>query len=65
MHGFVDDFRDYRWSSYKRILDPKITKLKKEEVLGWFGGEREYTLYHQGLRAEIDIKQKNIFIEDE
>lgn len=45
-HGFTNDFRDYPWSSYQRILDPAKTKLKKDEVLGWFDDRDNYIFFH-------------------
>jgi putative transposase len=45
-HGLISDFRDYEWSSYQRILIEKPTKLRKREVLDWFGGREEYILFH-------------------
>jgi putative transposase len=45
-HGFVDDFKNYEWSSYQRILMEKPTKLRKREVLDWFGGKDAYLKFH-------------------
>jgi putative transposase len=45
-HGFDIDFRDYPWSSYNKILEEKITRLKKEEVLDWFGDRESYIANH-------------------
>ncbi|GHU70906.1 hypothetical protein FACS189413_11920 [Bacteroidia bacterium] len=50
-HGFEEDFRDYRWSSYDRMLEDKITKLKKQEVLEWFEDKENYRYTHL---ADID-----------
>jgi len=36
-HGFVDDFREWPYSSYHTILSQKDTRLKRDEVLTWFG----------------------------
>ncbi len=36
-HGFVDDFREWPYSSYHAILSQKDTRLKRDEVLAWFG----------------------------
>jgi putative transposase len=49
-HGFIEDFREYRWSSYGRILTPKPTRLMKNEVLNWFGGKQEYISFHSSER---------------
>ncbi|MDR1746304.1 MAG: hypothetical protein LBR49_03425, partial [Tannerella sp.] len=54
-HGFDIDFRDYRWSSYDRVLEDKITKLKKREVLEWFGDKENYRYVHN-TDIEDDIE---------
>ncbi|TAH01758.1 MAG: hypothetical protein EAZ15_06720 [Sphingobacteriales bacterium] len=45
-HGFVKDFREYPYSSYHSHLLQTITKLKRSEVLNWFGGVDEYVRFH-------------------
>jgi putative transposase len=35
-HGFVDDFRDWRHSSYHALISAGATRLKREAVIGWF-----------------------------
>jgi len=45
-HGLVTDFRNWRWSSYQRMLLDRPSKLKKEEVLNWFGDKMAYEKYH-------------------
>ena len=54
-HGFDIDFRDYAWSSYNRIMEEKITKLKKTEVLEWFDNKENYKLLHN-KEVEDDIE---------
>ena len=46
-HGLVKDFSRYKWSSYNSILSNLPTSLQREEVLEWFGGEKEFILAHQ------------------
>ena len=46
-HGFTDDWENWEWSSYGRILLPATTHLQKDIVLQNFGSENEYLLYHQ------------------
>jgi len=45
-HDFTDDFAAYRWSSYDRMLEDKITKLKKQEVFEWFADKENYRYTH-------------------
>jgi REP element-mobilizing transposase RayT len=47
-HGFVDDFRDYPYSSYQAIVYQKKSRVKTDDVLSWFGGVEPFqqTHYH-------------------
>lgn len=45
-HGFVNDLRDYPHSSYHSHLSTALTKLKRDEVLEWFGNRTEYEKFH-------------------
>ena len=53
-HGFVDDFRDWPYSSYHAHLSDKPTQLQREEVLGWFDGPKGYTMAH-GQEADTRL----------
>lgn len=60
-HGICDDFRYYPWSSYERMMKNKPSKLKKEEVVTWFGNRDNYLQYHA---RDIDLDViKNLIIE--
>lgn len=52
-HGIVEDFRQYPWSSYERVLRDRPSKLNKEAVLGWFNNKQNYIAYH-GRTANLD-----------
>ncbi len=56
-HGLTDDFRSWPWSTYKRFLNDKQTKLKKEEVLRWFGGAELYKKFHNENHSDRIIEQ--------
>ncbi|MBN1304909.1 MAG: hypothetical protein JXA13_10780 [Anaerolineales bacterium] len=60
-HGFVDDFRDWPWSSYRALLSGKETLLGRETVLEWFGGRDFFAEFHHELLNESDIAE---FIEN-
>ena len=62
-HGIVDDFRNWKWSSYQRILIDNLTKLKKAEVVEWFGSKAQFLSYHNKLQQLLDYK--DIAMEDE
>jgi REP element-mobilizing transposase RayT len=45
-HGFVKNIHEWPYSSYHSIYSAKDTKLKREEVLNWFGGRDKYLSQH-------------------
>lgn len=49
IHGLIDDFRKWEWSSYSRILIGKPSKLKKKEVISWFTDLANFLKYHDEL----------------
>ncbi|MEW6404857.1 MAG: hypothetical protein AB1649_23930 [Chloroflexota bacterium] len=55
-HKFVEDFRDWKWSSYGIILAEKPTKLKRDIVLDWFGGKESYLELHKQWVSDADAK---------
>jgi REP element-mobilizing transposase RayT len=56
-HGFVDDHRAWRYSSYGAFLSPRGTRLRREDALGWFPDRQAFLDVHEadldwpGLRA--------------
>jgi putative transposase len=51
-HGFVADFREYPYSSYRAFLSDKPTKLQRTQVLDWFGGHAGFDTIHRTLAEE-------------
>ncbi|MFN0048891.1 MAG: transposase [Cytophagales bacterium] len=59
-HGFTEDFKTWEWSSYNRILIEKPSKLKKGEVIQWFGDLAGFKQYHTqpiALDENIDLDE--------
>lgn len=56
-HCFVADFRDWCWSSYHELIGNDPTDLKRDEVLGLFGGIQGFEEYHQGMLSEKKLAQ--------
>ncbi|MBI4674191.1 MAG: transposase [Chloroflexi bacterium] len=54
-HGFVEDFREWQWSSYHALLTNGRTQLERDEVLGWFGSAANLASFHQGMVDERAI----------
>ncbi|MFC2031428.1 transposase [Chloroflexota bacterium] len=47
-HGFVDDFREWPYSSYHAIVAVQPTRIRRHEVLAWFGGQAGFQASHEG-----------------
>ena len=54
-HLFVDDFRDWPYSSYHALLSAQPTRLKREVVLGWFDGPAGLAALHRQGSDENSI----------
>lgn len=54
-HGFVSDFRDYAHSSYHAHLSNKNTKLKRNEVIDWFGNTADFKNFHNEIQNELGM----------
>lgn len=54
-HGFVDDFRDWPYSSYTAHLSTRPTRLRRDDVLGWFNGEAKFVEAHRLAVAESEV----------
>ncbi|MCK5102207.1 MAG: hypothetical protein KAQ62_26995 [Cyclobacteriaceae bacterium] len=55
-HGFVQDFKDYIHSSYHSHLINKPTKLERQQVILWFGTEKQFIEFHNSPYKETIIK---------
>lgn len=50
-HGLIADFRDWPWSSYGAFLSDRTTRIRRSDVLEWFGGREDFAASHQ---TEVD-----------
>jgi len=55
-HGFVDDFRDWYWSSYHTLICNSPTNLKRDEVQRLFGGIQGFEDFHRGRLDERKLE---------
>ncbi len=61
-HGITQDFENYPYSSYQKIISNKISKLKKKYVLERFENKENFVYCH---KMKIDfIDDKKLFLED-
>ena len=56
-HGFADGPNDYPWSSYLSCVSIKPTKLKREQVIGWFDNEANFKSVHDKKLDVVGIEQ--------
>jgi putative transposase len=61
-HGLVEDYRDWKWSSYKTLISQRCTHLARDEVMDWFGNTSQFKEFHKGL---VDEKQIAHLIEQD
>ena len=55
LHNFVDDFKDWEFSSYHTIVKNDDTHVSTNKVLDWFGGIDEFKKAHQERYPTKDI----------
>lgn len=55
-HKYVDDFRDWKWSSYGIIIAESPTKLKRDHVLDQMGGKEQYLEIHKHLVTDEESR---------
>lgn len=53
-HGFIKDYKDWKYSSYNSILSEKPTLLCRNEVISWFGSISDFKNFH-------DLNAANLF----
>ena len=63
-HNLVEDFKDWKWSSYNGIVYNKRTKLLKDELIGYFNDRKNFIYCHQEYAKKIDGIERDFFIED-
>ncbi|MDD4428490.1 MAG: hypothetical protein PHG64_08890 [Paludibacter sp.] len=45
-HGFVENTLDYPWSSYLSCISIKPSRLKRDQVIGWFDNAANFISAH-------------------
>jgi putative transposase len=63
-HNLVEDFKEWKWSSYNSIVCNKSTKLLKDDVIGYFNDVENFIYCHQEYAKKIDSIERDFFIED-
>jgi putative transposase len=55
-HGFVQDFRDWPYSSYHTLLSSQATRIQRTAVLEWYGGPAGLKEAHAAWLDETTIE---------
>lgn len=62
MHGLIDDFRDWPFSSYQVMISREPTQLAREVTQAWFDDSRGLVQYHE---TTTSFKEVGDLIDDE
>lgn len=54
-HGYVDDFRDWKYSSWGAYQVDSVSQLARQDVFDWFGGKTHLAQAHQERADEDSI----------
>jgi REP element-mobilizing transposase RayT len=52
-HGYVHDFRNWKWSSYASLVSSADTRLQRQDVLDLFGGLESIILEHNDYKDSL------------
>lgn len=61
-HGFVEDFRDYPYSSWQALTTTRKNRVARDDVWEIFGGVDQLVDFH---RREPDVKKIQSLVEDD
>ncbi|MCF8219476.1 MAG: hypothetical protein K9I29_08595 [Bacteroidales bacterium] len=56
-HGFCKHPSDYPWSSYLTFIKRNPTKLKRKQVMDWFGDKTNFEYMHNKILDIIEIER--------
>ena len=56
-HGFVNDFKEWEFSSYHTILKNNNGLLASQKVLDWFGGGAAFEKTHKDKYAKRGLEK--------
>jgi len=54
-HKFVEDFRDWNYSSYHDLIDNAPTRLQRDKMMELFGSREDFIRIHKEIQPLIDF----------
>jgi REP element-mobilizing transposase RayT len=63
-HQLVDDFKDWKWSSYHNLISNRESKLLKSELIDYFQDAGNLIFHHHEFAKKINNFEQDSFIED-
>jgi REP element-mobilizing transposase RayT len=57
-HKFVDDFRDWNYSSYHDLVGIAPTRLQRDKVIELFGSREDFIRIHQEIQPLVDFNEE-------
>lgn len=63
-HKLIEDFRDWKWTSYHNIISNKQTKLIKEDLINYFNDVDNLAHCHMQYAKKLKEVTRDFFIED-
>jgi putative transposase len=59
--GLCNAYTDYKYSSYSAIINSGDTKVRRQEVLDWFGNREVFIKVHEEKKLEMEKIEEFIF----
>ena len=54
-HKFVEDFRDWNYSSYHELIGDMSTRLQRDKMMELFGSKEDFIRIHQEIQPLTDL----------
>jgi putative transposase len=58
-HKFVEDFRDWDYSSYHELIADVPTRLQRDKMLELFGSRQDFIRIHQEIQPLVDFDDED------
>ncbi len=56
-HGLVDNYQDWKYSSFNAFLSDKKTSIDKVEVLSYFDSQEDFVAFHEENKTKLGAEK--------